>query len=314
MASGKFLGFVVTANGIRLDPDKVKAIQELPPRRNLKELRGLQGRLAYIRRFISNLSGKCQPFSKLMKKGVSFMWDEACQKAEAKEALKEAHDGICGAHQPGPKLWDRLCRLGYYWPNMVQDAVTYAKRFHAYQIHANYMHRPPEHLHPSTTLWPFETWGMDIVGSVRSPSSKGHHFILAITGYFSKWAEAIPLREVKTSDVVKFLKHHIVYRIKNLALTAYNPAANGQAEAFNKTIVRILTKVRYCTFKEGDLVLTVLCPMVLNSKKKGKFEPKWKGLFVVETIYSNGAYHLITQNDDKLMMPINGKFLKKYYP
>ncbi|XP_020271744.1 uncharacterized protein LOC109846919 [Asparagus officinalis] len=46
---------------------------------------------------------------------------------EAKEALKEAHGGICGAHQPGPKLWDRLRRLGYYWPSMVQDAVAYAK-------------------------------------------------------------------------------------------------------------------------------------------------------------------------------------------
>ncbi|XP_020249311.1 uncharacterized protein LOC109826702 [Asparagus officinalis] len=56
MASGKFLGFVVTASGIRLDPDKVKAIRELPPPKNLKELQGLQGRLAYIRRVISNLS------------------------------------------------------------------------------------------------------------------------------------------------------------------------------------------------------------------------------------------------------------------
>ncbi|XP_020254134.1 uncharacterized protein LOC109831208 [Asparagus officinalis] len=118
---------------------------------------------------------------------------------EAKEALEEAHDGICGAHQSGPKLWDQLCRLGYYWPNMVQDAVAYAKRFHACQIHVNYMHRPPEHLHLSTTSWPFETWVMDIVGPVTPPSSKGHRFILAITDYFSKWAETIPLREVKTT-------------------------------------------------------------------------------------------------------------------
>ena len=81
MSSGKFLGFVVTTKGIHIDPDKVKAIHELQPPRNLRELRGLQGRLAYIRRFISNLSGKCQPFSKLNKKGVSFIWDDACQKA-----------------------------------------------------------------------------------------------------------------------------------------------------------------------------------------------------------------------------------------
>ena len=53
----------------------------MQPPRNLKELRGLQGRLAYIWRFISNLSGRCLPFTKLMKKGVSFIWDDACQQA-----------------------------------------------------------------------------------------------------------------------------------------------------------------------------------------------------------------------------------------
>jgi len=33
--------------------------------------------------------------------------------SEAQEVLKEAHDGICRAHQPGPKLKNRLHRLGY---------------------------------------------------------------------------------------------------------------------------------------------------------------------------------------------------------
>jgi len=52
----------------------------LPPR-NLRELRGLQGRLAYIRRFISNLSERCQPFTRLLKKDTPFIWDQACQNA-----------------------------------------------------------------------------------------------------------------------------------------------------------------------------------------------------------------------------------------
>ena len=92
VASGKFLGFVVTSKGIHLDPEKIRAIQEMPPPRSLRELRGLQGRLAYIRRFISNLSGRCQPFSKLMKKGVSFVWDASCQQAfeEIKQYLTQA--------------------------------------------------------------------------------------------------------------------------------------------------------------------------------------------------------------------------------
>jgi len=54
--------------------------------------------------------------------------------------------------------------------------------------------------------------------------------------------------------------------------------------------------------------------MVMTHKTKGKFWPKWEGPYVVETIYSNEAYRLINPNGDTLMMPINGKFLKKYYP
>ena len=53
----------------------------MQPQRNVRELRGLQGRPACIQRFISNLSGRCQPFTKLMKKGVSFIWDDACHQA-----------------------------------------------------------------------------------------------------------------------------------------------------------------------------------------------------------------------------------------
>jgi len=79
VAISKFLGFIVTSKGIHLDPEKVRAVQEMQPPKSLRELRGLQGGLAYIRSFISNLSGRCQPFTKLMKKGVSFTWDDACQ-------------------------------------------------------------------------------------------------------------------------------------------------------------------------------------------------------------------------------------------
>ena len=53
--------------------------------------------------------------------------------------------------------------------------------------------------------------------------------------------------------------------------------------------------------------------MVITHKIKGKFQPKWEGSFVIETVYSNEANRLVTPDDDILMMPTNGKFLKKYY-
>jgi len=62
------------------------------------------------------------------------------------------------------------------------------------------------------------------------------------------------------------------------------------------------------------LALAVRQPVVMTHKTRGKFQPKWEGPLIIETVYSNGAYHLITLDGDTLMMPINSRFLKKYYP
>ncbi|XP_075109051.1 uncharacterized protein LOC142180854 [Nicotiana tabacum] len=81
VTSGKFLGFIVRHRGIEIDQAKVDAILKMPEPKNIHELKSLQGKLAYLRRFISNLAGKCQPFSRLMKKGIPFEWDQACSNA-----------------------------------------------------------------------------------------------------------------------------------------------------------------------------------------------------------------------------------------
>ncbi|XP_070055283.1 uncharacterized mitochondrial protein AtMg00860-like [Nicotiana tomentosiformis] len=81
VTSAKFLGFIVRHRGIEIDQDKVYAILKMPEPRNIHELKSLQEKLAYLRRFISNLAGRCQQFSRLMKKGVPFKWDQACSNA-----------------------------------------------------------------------------------------------------------------------------------------------------------------------------------------------------------------------------------------
>ena len=57
MSSSKFLGFIMRHRGIEIDQSKIDAIMKMPEPYNLHELKSLQGRLAYIRRFISNLAG-----------------------------------------------------------------------------------------------------------------------------------------------------------------------------------------------------------------------------------------------------------------
>jgi len=151
---------------------------------------------------------------------------------------------------------------------MIVDAIKYAQSCKACQIHADFIHQPPELLHPTVASWPFEAWGINIVGPISPSLTKGHKFILVMTDYFSKCVEAIPLIEVKTSNVVNFVKHHIIHqfsrrnihemvpilqakysigpaintKIQNVASTAYSPAANILTEAFNKTIIKLLKK------------------------------------------------------------------------
>ena len=79
--SGKLLGFVVNQNGIEVDPEKVRAILEMPTPRTEKEVRSFLGRLNYIARFISQLTATCDPLFKLLRKNQTMEWNKECQEA-----------------------------------------------------------------------------------------------------------------------------------------------------------------------------------------------------------------------------------------
>ncbi|XP_070004795.1 uncharacterized protein LOC142163309 [Nicotiana tabacum] len=78
------------------------------------------------------------------------------------------------------------------------------------------------------------------------------------------------------------------------------------SRAFNK-------KVRLRSFQVGDQVLVVRRPIITSRKSGGKFTSKWDGPYVVQEAYSSGAYKLVDV-DGMRIGPINGKFLKRYYP
>ena len=76
----------------------------MPKPKNLKELHGLQGHLAYAQRFISNLASHCHPFSHLIKKGVPLEWDNSGRKAFKKIKRYSSNPPVLGALIPGKPL------------------------------------------------------------------------------------------------------------------------------------------------------------------------------------------------------------------
>ena len=79
--AGKFLGYLITNQGIKINPDQIDAVKRLNPPSNPKEVQKLTGMLAAFNRFISRFIDHCQPFYQLLKKWKGFQWDEECDAA-----------------------------------------------------------------------------------------------------------------------------------------------------------------------------------------------------------------------------------------
>jgi hypothetical protein len=89
----RVLGVFSPRRGIEVGKKSMKAIDEVVPPTNLKELQSLLSKINLVRRFISNLSQKVLPFSPLLKlkKDQKFTWGDEQQKAfdEIKQYMKE---------------------------------------------------------------------------------------------------------------------------------------------------------------------------------------------------------------------------------
>ncbi|XP_051140991.1 uncharacterized protein LOC127258250 [Andrographis paniculata] len=116
--------------------------------------------------------------------------------------------------------------------------------------------------------WPFKAWALDVIGKIHPTPSKQHSFILVATDYFTKWVEAVPLKNATHNEVIEFVLNHIVYRfgishtlttdqglmftgekfveflaefnIKLHHSSPYYPQANGLVEAANKIVIEFV--------------------------------------------------------------------------
>ena len=79
VASGKFLGFMVSQRGIEANPEKVRAIVDMASPKTVKDVQKLTGRIAALNRFVSRVTDKCLPFFKTLKQ--AFAWTDECEAA-----------------------------------------------------------------------------------------------------------------------------------------------------------------------------------------------------------------------------------------
>lgn len=88
----EFLGHIIGQNGVKPDPNKVKAILEMPEPNDAAGVRRFCGIIQYLARFIPNLSTTAEPLRSLTRKNAEFRWGKECEEsfAELKRKVAEA--------------------------------------------------------------------------------------------------------------------------------------------------------------------------------------------------------------------------------
>jgi hypothetical protein len=87
-----FLGFVVTMQGICVDEEDIKAINEWPTPENVSQVRSFHGLAGFYRRFVKDFSTIATPLNNLTKKDVPFKWGD-----EENQSFQELKTRLCEA-------------------------------------------------------------------------------------------------------------------------------------------------------------------------------------------------------------------------
>ena len=83
----KYLGHIITGDGIAVDSKKIRAIMDWPAPTNVSEVHSFMGLAGYYRRFVKDFSRVAHPITSLQRKGKKFVWSDQCEIAF--NALKE---------------------------------------------------------------------------------------------------------------------------------------------------------------------------------------------------------------------------------
>ncbi|KAM1184237.1 hypothetical protein ACFX15_013225 [Malus domestica] len=164
------------------------------------------------------------------------------------------------------------------------------------------------HLKLNEALWAYRTSPRSATATTPYALTYGHDAVLPVelsinslrlieqSSLFSAEYNQSMRQELEDLEEARLDAYNLLVAQKQIAERAYNQ------------------KVQQKTFGEGELVWQTVLPVGLKDPRFGKWSPNWEGPFIVHKVYGKGAYHLKDRTGVVHKLPINGKFLKKYYP
>ena len=201
--------------------------------------------------------------------GKTTTWQIVFPKSLRPEFLHMAHGGMTGGHM-GLKKTAEVVQMRAYWPTWSSDVSSFVKR--CLQCARYHRGAPPRQAEMQTPQVgePWERVSVDITGP-HPKSTRQNQYILTVVDHFSKWAEAIPIRNRTATVVAKALMVHVISKygaplqllsdcgpefeselfselmkwleIDKVRTTGYKPSTNGVCERFHRTLNAMLGKV-----------------------------------------------------------------------
>src|SRR6266508_3821143 len=256
-----FLGHILSAEGIAIDPSKVRDVLNWKQPQTVSKIRSFLGLAGYYRRFIANFSKISKPLTSLLQKNAKFFWSPECE--EAFQTLKRLLTLAPILAQPDlTKSFDVYCDasgngLGCV---LMQDGrvIAYASR----QLHKHEINYPTHDLELAAVVHALKIWWHYLLGS------ECHIY----TNHKS-------LKYIFTQPELNMRQRWWLELIKDYNLEVhYDPGkANVVADALSRKIhcnyvsVRPTVRVLCCEFEQLSLNMdqqSILCNLTLQTTLK----------------------------------------------
>ena len=152
-----FLGHVISVEGVSVDPQKIEAVVNWKPPKNVSKVRSFLGLAGYYRKFVDGFSKIAAPLTKLTRKDVKYDWVDACQQSfeELKGRLTSAPVLALPNGRDGFVVYSDASRQGLGCVLMQNDRViAYASR----QLKKHEENYPTHDLELAVVVFALKIW------------------------------------------------------------------------------------------------------------------------------------------------------------
>jgi hypothetical protein len=152
----------------------------------------------------------------LYRRGVDAILHHCLTHEEVEVVLNDCHSGACGGHLSRLATTQKILRAGYFWRQFLKIALKRSRSVTLARCSlVRCMCSHPAPLHPVITIGPFTKWGVDFM-DCNPASAGGHHHIIVVMDYFTKWVEAMPTIKSDGETATFFVFNQIIARFKIL--------------------------------------------------------------------------------------------------